>query len=332
VAASDFIKSLIEPAMRRALTELCGCTDFRERKMPILWNGEGTGSFEFDAVSANGRVVACLSTARTLNPGQRHKLMRDATFMWLVPNVQRRILAVVETAVADALAAELRRGRLPPNTEIRIIQLDLETRQELERFREAAVNEVGGHWIPQSMDRITLAARDSASQAMTETERRKALGDWGEAKALELMKRSGSSFANARDVNAQTHNHPFGDIYAERGSARFLIGVKTRCMYQKSGDLNPTYNVRKKGHDVAAVARPYKADLGWVAIQVVPEIQTFNAYFGTIAQIEDRGERFSIPMQPQRTPRYIRLGQENEFDPSIRLEWSNGGYPARNGR
>ena len=24
--------------------------------------------------------------------------------------------------------------------------------------------------------------------------------------------------------------------------------------------------------------------------------------------------------------------QKNEFDPSIRLEWSNGGYPARNGR
>jgi hypothetical protein len=124
---------------------------------------------------------------------------------------------------------------------------------------------------------------------MTESERRKALGNWGEAKALELMKRPGSGFVNPRDVNAQTHNHPFGDIYAERGTARFLIGVKTRCMYQKCGAPNPTYNVRKKGRDVAAVARPYKADLGWVAIQVIPEVQTFNAYFGTIAQIEDRG-------------------------------------------
>lgn len=330
MAASVFIKSLIEPAMRKALAELCGCANFHQRKMPILWNGDGTGSFEFDAVSSDGRVIACLSTARTLNPGQRHKLMRDATFMWLVPHARRRILAVVETAVADALAAELHRGRLPPNTEIHIIRLAPEIRQELERFREAAVREVGGRWIPQSTNRIKLVARDRTSQAMTESERRKALGDWGEAKALELMNRSESGFANARDVNAQTHNHPFGDIYAERGSARFLIGVKTRCMYQKCGDLNPTYNVRKKGHDVASVARPYKADLGWVAIQVVPELQIFNAYFGTIAQIEDRGERFSIPMQPQHTPRYIRIGQENEFDPSIRLEWSNGGFPARN--
>jgi hypothetical protein len=90
--------------------------------------------------------------------------------------------------------------------------------------------------------------------------------------------------------------------------------------------LNPTYNARKKGHDVAAVARPYKADLGWIAIQVIPKLQTFNAYFGTITQIEDRGERFSIPMQPAQTPRYVRLGREDEFDPTIRREWTNGGY------
>jgi hypothetical protein len=74
--------------------------------------------------------------------------MRDATFMWLVPNVQRRILAVVEPVVADALAAELRRGRLPPDTEIRIVKLSPEIRQELERFQEKAVNEVGGGWMP----------------------------------------------------------------------------------------------------------------------------------------------------------------------------------------
>lgn len=81
MAASDFIKSRIEPAMRRALAEICGGIDLRQQTMPIRWKGDGTGSFEFDAVSADGRVVDCLNTARNLNPGQRHKLMRDATFM-----------------------------------------------------------------------------------------------------------------------------------------------------------------------------------------------------------------------------------------------------------
>jgi hypothetical protein len=99
--------------------------------------------FEFDAVSEDGAVIASLSTARNLKSGQRHKLMRDATFMWLVPNAKRRVLAVVESVVADALAVELRDGRLPPKTEILIIELAPEVRQELQRFREIAVNEVG---------------------------------------------------------------------------------------------------------------------------------------------------------------------------------------------
>jgi hypothetical protein len=153
MAASVFIKSLIEPAMRQALSDACDGVEFRQRNMPIRWTGEGTGSFEFDAVSADGRVIACLSTARTLNAGQRHKLMRDATFMWLVPDAQRRILAVVETAVANALAADLRRGRLPPNTEIHVIQLAPETCQQLEHFRETAVIEVGGRWTPKATDK-----------------------------------------------------------------------------------------------------------------------------------------------------------------------------------
>jgi hypothetical protein len=67
MADSGIIISLIEPAMRQALAELCGGIDFRQCNKPIRWNGEGIGSFEFDAVSADGRVIACLSTARSLN-------------------------------------------------------------------------------------------------------------------------------------------------------------------------------------------------------------------------------------------------------------------------
>ena len=135
-----------------------------------------------------------------------------------------------------------------------------------------------------------------------------------------------------RDVNAETHNHPFGDIYAELTPARFVIGVKTRNMYQnqKGGPLNASYNVRKKGFNIWAVGNRYNAVLAWVAIQVIPELQTFNAYFGTIDQIQELKERFSIPMKPNeiRHLKYKRLGTPDEFDPSIRLEWSNGGYPA----
>jgi hypothetical protein len=50
---------------------------------------------------------------------------------------------------------------------------------------------------------------------MNEYERRKALGDWGERKAIALLKNSPPMFANVRDINAEASNHPFGDTYAD---------------------------------------------------------------------------------------------------------------------
>jgi hypothetical protein len=134
----------IEPAMRQLLADHCGGIDLRPRKMPIRWNGEGTGSFEFDAVSADGRIVACLSTAGNLNPGQLRKLIMDAAFMWLVPGAQRQILGVVDDHVAKKLEAQKSRGRLPPKTEIAVLNLPEQMRTELEGFRKLAAVEVGG--------------------------------------------------------------------------------------------------------------------------------------------------------------------------------------------
>jgi hypothetical protein len=165
-------------------------------------------------------------------------------------------------------------------------------------------------------------------QTRERVQRKRALGEWGEKKAVDLLKRAG--FRNLRDMNAESFNHPFGDIYAERDRARYLIGVKTRNKYQVSGLINPTYNVRKRGTDVKVLAQQYNATLAWVAISVVPEEQRFSAYFGTIAQIEDAGERFSIPMRPEQTKRYECLSSPaEELDELIRAEWSNGGYPRR---
>ncbi|RWK87957.1 MAG: hypothetical protein EOR52_14985 [Mesorhizobium sp.] len=158
---------------------------------------------------------------------------------------------------------------------------------------------------------------------LTERERTGALGSWGEVKAIALLVRSG--FSNVRDMNASAVNYPFGDIYAERTGVRYLIGVKTRNKYQVSGQLNPCYNIRKKGADVLAIANRHNARLAWVANQVIPERQLVWSYFGTISLIEDRGERFSIPLRASDTSKYECLAEEEE-DVSIRQEWSNGGY------
>jgi hypothetical protein len=143
MANSHFIKSRVEPAMREILEVKLGVR-LSERAMPLRWDGQGTGSFKFDAVSEDGTVLACLSTARNLKAGQKHKLMRDATFMWLVPGVKRRILAVADGFVAVALGIELKDGRLPPATEIEVVALPEALLVELDVFNRAAVDEVRG--------------------------------------------------------------------------------------------------------------------------------------------------------------------------------------------
>lgn len=143
MANSHFIKTLVEPAMRLWLTKDFGMS-FSERAMPIRWNGEGAGSFRFDAVSEDGTIIACLSAAYNLKAGQKHKLMRDATFMWLVPGVKRRVMVVVEQTIAEGLGVELRCGRIPPETEIRLVDLPFDIRQRLGTFRVKAAKEVGG--------------------------------------------------------------------------------------------------------------------------------------------------------------------------------------------
>src|SRR6266550_3541905 len=60
MANSHFIKARIEPAMRKWLAAKHGVS-FQERSMPLQWNGQGTGSFKFDAVSDDGTILVCLS-------------------------------------------------------------------------------------------------------------------------------------------------------------------------------------------------------------------------------------------------------------------------------
>jgi hypothetical protein len=158
---------------------------------------------------------------------------------------------------------------------------------------------------------------------LADRERTKALGNWGEAKAMGLLQRGG--FSKVRDMNAESVNHPFGDIYAERLGLRYMIGVKTRNKYQVSGLLNPTYNIKKKGADLETIALRHSAQLAWIAIQVIPERRVFWSYFGTIAMIEENGERFSIPMRASDTAKYECLANQ-EADTAISIEWSNGGF------
>jgi hypothetical protein len=65
------------------LGQFFGGRTFSKRKVPLKWGG----AFEFDAVSADGRVVVCVSTSccRTASGrnaiGKFHKLKADALYL-----------------------------------------------------------------------------------------------------------------------------------------------------------------------------------------------------------------------------------------------------------
>jgi hypothetical protein len=161
-----------------------------------------------------------------------------------------------------------------------------------------------------------------APMQLTRKQRTEALGRWGELKSLALLERAG--FTNVRDLNHPTPHHPFADVLAHKSGEPYIIGVKTRCKFKDDGRVNDSYNMIKRGADVAAIAARYNAQPAWVTIQVIPELQTFSAFFGRLGT-----ERLSVPMRPRDTDKYKRDGDclaDNEIDPEILPEWTNGGY------
>jgi hypothetical protein len=161
---------------------------------------------------------------------------------------------------------------------------------------------------------MTTAEREIC-RMMTRSERTKALGHWGELKAMALLR--GANFINIRDLNTPTRNHQFGDVLAEQNGVRYMIGVKTRNKFQESGSLNAQYNMRKPGVDVGGIAERYKALPAWVTVQVIAELQTFSAYFGT-----DLTDLNWISMQERHTRSYVCLASD-QFDETIRPDWTN---------
>jgi hypothetical protein len=137
-----------------------------------------------------------------------------------------------------------------------------------------------------------------------------------------LNSSTGRGFIPCGILNSAKANHPFADIFAERGGRRFIIGVKTRNKQTAEGKLNSSYNIRKKGKDLCIISASYGAIPAWIAIQVEAEKQRCSAFFGTLAHISVRGERYSIPMTPAATAQYERLAMD-EHDLTIRPEWSN---------
>jgi hypothetical protein len=95
---------------------------FSKARLPLAWGG----SFEFDAVSANRRIVACVSTSgsRTsggkLAVGKVLKIKADTLYLLSANDVQRRVLVFTDRTMLEHFEKERRSGRFPPTAEIEL--------------------------------------------------------------------------------------------------------------------------------------------------------------------------------------------------------------------
>ncbi len=105
------------------------------------------GTFAFDAVSDDGRVVACISTssARTASgkqgAGKIHKIRSDMLFL-LLARARRRLALFTAPDMATFWRREQTKGRLPKQIEVVVVPLRDVMRVVLRKAQRRSSREV----------------------------------------------------------------------------------------------------------------------------------------------------------------------------------------------
>lgn len=142
------------------------------------------------------------------------------------------------------------------------------------------------------------------------TIRWKKLGDLGEYLAEVLFRRAG--FENIRNLNKERTNKMFADVYAEREKKAYIVSVKARNKYQKSGKLNDRYKLNYKCYEHSKIVEnEYKAIAAWLTIAIDVGKGIFDAYYGLLADL--RGNK-GVLMTPKAVQKYQCLGVHGKLE------------------
>lgn len=115
-----------------------------------------------------------------------------------------------------------------------------------------------------------------------EASRKKSLGELGELFALKAL--VDQQFDKIRNLNDVKLNEQYADLYCEKHGKSYVISVKSRNKFQKSGSLNTRYNLGSNAYDKAAfVEEKYNAEAFWLAVQF--DDTTYSVYFGSLASL-----------------------------------------------
>jgi hypothetical protein len=116
---------------------------FRRERLPL----RSGGKFDFDAVSADERIIATISTSSSLTSGGKHgvgkmmKLRSDMLFL-IMASAERRLVVLTEDDMYRRCLAESEGGRVPPEVEFVLAVIPQELRARLEKAKAMSSAEV----------------------------------------------------------------------------------------------------------------------------------------------------------------------------------------------
>lgn len=124
-----------------------------------------------------------------------------------------------------------------------------------------------------------------------EASRKKSLGELGELFGIKAL--VDNSFDRIKNLNDESMNFPFADLYAEKNGESHIISIKARNKFQKNGMLNSSYNLGSNSYSKASKAEEkFNAKAYWMAVQF--DNDTVSIYFGSLIELEGKE---SIPIK-----------------------------------
>ena len=123
---------------------------FRQRFIKDTVRLTSGGMFEFDAVSVDESIVACISTSGLTTSGgkpgsgKRHKIRSDLFFLLLTPSSKQRLMVFTEQDMYEFWLKEQKNGRVPRDIQFLIAAIPMELREKLSHAKAKSAEEVSG--------------------------------------------------------------------------------------------------------------------------------------------------------------------------------------------
>jgi hypothetical protein len=133
--------------------------DFHRNRLKL----SSGGVFDFDAVSDDKRIAACISTSGSKTSsgksavGKLLKIRSDMLFLHLATGLQRKLLILTERDMHDVCLKEKNGGRVPQDIEFHLVTIPDELHERLLRSRAAASREVTREKIEQLPDDLMMS-------------------------------------------------------------------------------------------------------------------------------------------------------------------------------